>query len=168
MARPAGDPGIVYEETQHLREPWIWAIVGLVTLAMFGTAAWAAMTGDESTTGLILLVGTGLAIPAFVAFVRLRVVVTHREVFVSFRPFLRRRFPLTDIVSAEALTYSPLREFGGWGIRRGRGGRRAYTIDGNRGVELRLASGRRIVVGSRRPEALAAAIGRPPSSAVRA
>jgi hypothetical protein len=34
----------------------------------------------------------------------------------------------------------------------------AYTVSGNRGVQIELTSGRKILIGSRRPEELAAAI----------
>lgn len=158
MPGDAGAPRVRFEETQYLRSFLIWGIVALVTLAALGTAIWAATSDDESTLDTILLFGTALFVPALVAFIRLRTVVTEHEVIVTFRALLRRRFPLAEIASAEARAYRPMREFGGWGIRLGRGGLRAYTMDGNQGVELRLLNGRRALIGSRRPNELAAAI----------
>jgi hypothetical protein len=73
--------------------------------------------------------------------------------------------PLSEIGSVQAVTYRPLREFGGWGIRWGWKGSRAYSIAGNRGVELELREGKLIVVGSETPEALATAIGSARTSA---
>ncbi|MBW8868301.1 MAG: hypothetical protein JF610_13410, partial [Acidobacteria bacterium] len=46
-----------------------------------------------------------------------------------------------------------------WGLRFGRRGR-AYSISGNRGVELTLADGRRVMIGSQRADELAAALAR--------
>ncbi len=54
--------------------------------------------------------------------------------------------------------YRPIREFGGWGIRYGGGGRKAYTVRGDCGVEFRLTSGRKVLFGSARPEEFAAAV----------
>lgn len=53
--------------------------------------------------------------------------------------------------------YSPLGEYGDWGIRRGRGGR-AYNVKGNRGVRLVLRTGKKVLIGSRYPERLITAI----------
>ena len=64
---------------------------------------------------------------------------------------------MTEIVRLEARTYSALREYGGWGIR-GWGGKRAYNVSGNRGVELTLKDGHKVMIGSQRAEDLARAI----------
>ena len=40
------------------------------------------------------------------------------------------------------------REYGGWGIRGGLRGTKAYNVSGNRGVELMLADGRTVLIGS--------------------
>jgi hypothetical protein len=55
-------------------------------------------------------------------------------------------------------TYDPVREFGGWGIRIWVGGPRAYSVSGNRGVDVILYNGERIMIGSQRPRDLAQAL----------
>ncbi len=72
-------------------------------------------------------------------------------------PLYRRRIRLADITAAEAVTYSPLVEYGGWGIK-GLPGNSAINARGNRGVRLTLRDGRRILIGSQRPDELAAAL----------
>jgi hypothetical protein len=59
--------------------------------------------------------------------------------------------------SAEPRTYSPVLEFGGWGIRVGGGGM-AYNVSGNEGVQLVLKSGRRVLIGTRQPDVLMSAL----------
>jgi hypothetical protein len=60
----------------------------------------------------------------------------------------------------EARTYRPILEYGGWGIRYSPFGQGcAYNVSGNRGVQLELADGQRILIGSQRAEELARAIG---------
>jgi hypothetical protein len=88
----------------------------------------------------------------------LRVTVGPSQVRLRFFPFATRTIARADIARWEARTYRPIREYGGWGLRLSRRGR-AYSISGNRGVELTLTDGRRVMIGSRRPEELAAAIG---------
>ena len=90
----------------------------------------------------------------------LRTTVTEAQVTVRFGalfPLYQRSIPRADIASFEAVTYSPLADYGGWGIKWGRGGL-ALNARGNRGVQLTLRNGRRVLVGSQRPEELAEAL----------
>ena len=92
-----------------------------------------------------------------------RTTVSDAELTVTFGallPLYRRRIALREIASAEAVTYSPLAEYGGWGIR-GWGRNVALNARGNRGVRLTLLDGRRILVGSQRPQELAEALAAP-------
>jgi len=66
----------------------------------------------------------------------------------------RRRIPRAEIRSAKAVTYDPAADFGGYGIRSSRRGT-AYIARGNRAVELQLASGQTILIGSQNPDELA-------------
>ena len=63
----------------------------------------------------------------------------------------------SDIDKFESITYRPLRDYGGWGIRYGFNGK-AYNVSGNRGVQLQLRDGRQVLIGSRKPEDLADAL----------
>lgn len=74
-------------------------------------------------------------------------------------PLFVWRFELKDIESVEAVTYRPLRMYTGWGMRRGFDGSRALTMRGNKGVMLHLRNGKRYLIGSQKPEELAAALG---------
>jgi hypothetical protein len=67
------------------------------------------------------------------------------------------RVPLAELAVSEVRAFSPLRDFGGWGIRCGRGGY-GYFWRGNRGVQLRTTQGKQYLVGSDDPERLAAVI----------
>lgn len=68
-----------------------------------------------------------------------------------------RSIPFEELISAEAVTYRPIRDFGGWGIRMGRKGR-AYNVSGNRGVQLVLRGNERFLIGSQQPDELARAL----------
>ncbi|MCC7435952.1 MAG: hypothetical protein IT363_14815 [Methanoregulaceae archaeon] len=72
-------------------------------------------------------------------------------------PLYTKKIAFSEIVSAEAETYQPLREFGGWGLR-GWGDNRAINMAGNQGVRLHLQGGKRLLIGSQRAEELAQAI----------
>jgi hypothetical protein len=89
-----------------------------------------------------------------------RTTVTATNLTVTFGalfPLYRRQIALQTIASAEAITYSPLADYGGWGIR-GWGKNVALNARGNRGVRLALHDGRRVLIGSQRPNELAEAL----------
>lgn len=71
-------------------------------------------------------------------------------------PTYRRVILLSEIEEAQAVSYNPIREFGGWGIR----GLPVSCLNarGNQGVNLRLRGGRALLIGSQRPHDLQAAL----------
>ena len=131
---------------------WIYAL-----LAASGAAgALSYRAAAQPGQGAALLAALGLS----ANLLSLQTRVTRREIVVTFGalfPLYRRRIALADVVAAEAVTYSPLREYGGWGIR-GIGRDRTLNARGNRGVRLMLRNEERLLIGSQRPAELAAAI----------
>ena len=100
----------------------------------------------------------GLGLPAFFLVLRLVTEVFADRLVVGLAPFRRRAIPLADIAEAKAVTYRPLADFGGWGVRWAGSRGVAYNASGDRGVQLVLRDGRRVLVGSQRPEELALAL----------
>ena len=86
--------------------------------------------------------------------------------FVNFGSDGGKKIPLRFIERAEAITYHPLRQFGGWGVRVGTydGAKTAvYSLGGKQGVLLTLkmpidtlfARTNKILIGNRSPQQLA-------------
>lgn len=134
-----------FTETQAFGA-WVYAILLVLMVPGLGGLVYAAFCA----------LGLGLLFNLLC----LRTRVTDQEAIVTFGilvPFYQRRIALTEIASVESVTYSPLPEYGGWGIR-GWGKDTALNARGNRGVRLILRDGRRILIGSQRPDELAAAL----------
>ena len=114
-----------------------------------------------STALPFLLVGVVMlfVLTLTVALMRLDVEVRRDHVFIAFGPIhlIRKRIHFSEIEAVRGLTYRPLLEFGGWGIR-WRPGRTAWTIRGNQAAAITLATGRQIYVGSEHPQRLAGAL----------
>ncbi len=68
-----------------------------------------------------------------------------------------RRIALPDVARTEVVTYHPVEDYGGYGIRLTKRGR-AYIANGDRGVRLIFGKGGRMLIGSQQPEKLAQAI----------
>lgn len=115
--------------------------------------------------GLLILLGAvlsllGLWLIALASVGGLIVQVRSDALYVQHLLLTRRhRIPYETIASCEARTYRPILEFGGWGVRFGWGARgKAYNVSGTQGVQLVLTNGRRLLLGSRKADALARAI----------
>lgn len=163
-----------FQETQRFRQKWLWLVmIGalLPTVAITGYGVWQQIGmgkpfGDRpaSDAGLLfafaLVCVVAVAVIALMWSARLDVFVNEREVLIRFRPshIKGRSIALSEIVEARARTYRPIAEYGGWGVRMGFHGM-AYNVSGNEGVQLVLANGKRILIGSQRRE-LEMAIGR--------
>ena len=160
-------PALLFEETQTFRQAWIWGILVGVFLFVGGSfvAAWVGhpeLAGREFLGGVLFLAIWG-AVAGLLAFMRLTVEVDRHQVLIRFAPLTRRQLPVNDIAEYEVRTYSPILEYGGWGIRCSWKGM-AYNVSGNRGVQLVLRDGRRILIGSQKPQELAEAIARAKTS----
>lgn len=140
---------------------WTACLAGAVAVAhdayqAAGTGG-AGSGGSMSAAGAAVTMGIVVLFPALITalFTRLDVVVRADEVFIAFGPvhLIRKRISFADIESVRGLTYRPIREFGGWGIRP-RGSRTAWTIRGNQAVKVTLQSGKEVYVGSRFPQRL--------------
>ncbi|MES2389410.1 MAG: hypothetical protein V4543_15515, partial [Bacteroidota bacterium] len=55
-------------------------------------------------------------------------------------------------------TYSPMGEYGGWGIRYGINKGWLYNVSGNMGLQLELLDGKKVLIGTRKPDEIIAAL----------
>lgn len=110
---------------------------------------------------LVLGITLGVTILTTIPLLLMKLVTEVRPdgLYVRFIPFhfKERRYGWADIRSFEPVTYSPLRDYGGWGLRRGRSGW-AFNVKGNRGVLLIFGDGKTLLIGSQAADELAAAM----------
>ncbi|MCA9669053.1 MAG: hypothetical protein KC503_25835 [Myxococcales bacterium] len=142
-------------EVQKFRQGWIWALLIFVALSQVGVVA--------ALGGKLVAVSVGSSIIAIGMLVwfywmKLVVEVDASGIIIRFRGlFTNRRITFDQIAAFGARTYRPILEYGGWGIR-GFSSNRAYNVSGNRGVQLVLDNGDRVLIGSQRADDLARAI----------
>jgi len=117
-----------------------------------------AVSGLPVGDTLALLIPVGVL--ALLWSAKLEAQVRPDDLYVRYWPFHRsyQRIRLAHVIDVQSKTYSPLKEYGGWGIRFARGGRKAYNVRGNRGVLLKFANGKSLLVGSQEPDELERAI----------
>lgn len=143
--------------TVHFRE--VQRFSGLVTVAAALALAYgiALQFIPKGWPGGISLIVAPLTLLLMYAVLKLVTEVRDDGLYVRMFPLPFRRISWDEIESYYVRTYRPIREYGGWGMRLGIAGK-AYNAWGNRGVQLILRSGHRVLLGSQMPESLEAAI----------
>jgi hypothetical protein len=159
---------VVYREEQNF-EWWVYLLVALTEAFAGATLAWvyqsgANPVGQGGLTGLVLSLASlgGIALPIMivVGLLRMTTEVTPSVVRIWFGwiPTYRRFVVIGTIKKIEVVSFRPIVDHGGWGIRSGRDGERVLDARGNRGVRLELSDGSKLLIGSQKPEVLALAI----------
>jgi len=141
---------------------WVHPLIWLTFLAavfplieLFNGNGWGGGSNMPLWLAVLLLVlGFGLPLSIYALMGQLRTEVTTEGVEIrwGFLDIIKKKILFVEIQSSEAVTYSPLMEFGGWGIRMGGKKKRAWTVRGNRALLLRLKDGTRFYLGSDNPE----------------
>jgi hypothetical protein len=162
MGGKAAEP--VFHEVQALRQRHTSLVLAMPPAAMLFIAVrqlvfhrpWGSP--PMSNGGVIFL--TVLLVAVYIRLITVRLVTDIRsgELSVGLEGLWRkRRVPLAGIRSATEVEYDPTAEYGGYGIRSNANGL-AYIASGNRGVQVELNDGRKLLIGSQRPGELARSI----------
>ncbi len=154
-----------FHEEQRFRQPWLMILVaglaGLSWYAFITQIIQKKAFGSNPAPDLIiwlLWAVFGLLFPLFFLSLHMTTDLTPECLHIRFFPFYRRSILLSEIEKLEVREYNPIRDYGGWGVRFSPKHGTAYNVSGNRGVQLVLKSGRRVLIGSQEPDRLADAL----------
>ena len=165
------DNVVKFREVQQFRQKWLLislAGASLCLIILFGYGMikqlvfgypWGNRPMSDMAIAIVgpIMILMGIGLPMLFYKMKLLTEVREDGVHINFVPLSRQTVLFENIVSCEVRTYKPIREYGGWGVRYGWAGK-AYNVSGNRGVYLKLSSGKGLLIGSQRPEELAQAI----------
>lgn len=153
--------GALFREVQQFRQVWYWGLIllaaGVVWTAFIQQIILGKPFGDNPSSDtemwiVWLIIGIGL--PLFLYVANLTVEVRKDGIYLHFFPLYSRRIPMEVLKTYQVRTYSPIWEYGGWGIRYSLGKGWAFNVSGNQGVQLELYQGKPVLIGSRRAEEL--------------
>ena len=159
---------ILFREVQRPRQIWIWVIIlfiaainwyGFIQQILFGIPF-----GNKPAPDFLLIIFWlvfGILFPLCLCFfMKLITEVRQDGVYIRFMPFHSKyqRIPFTDIEKYTAITFKPIAQFGGIGIRVNLQGETAYIMSGNEGIKVHQTNQKVIVIGSQRPNELIEAL----------
>ena len=157
-------PSAIYREEQ-LFGWWVYALM-VVMVAISSYFLKIRLEGAEGSASYPhsfgIIVGFVLPTILVIGVLRMSTEVALGRIEVSFGwiPTYRRSINIVAIQRVEVVTYQPLKHCHGWGLRYGRDGERVFNARGNQGVRLHMIDGSRLLIGSQKPEEVAAAIKR--------
>ena len=151
-----------YKEIQKSRQWWFMGFIGiLVAMTWYGAIRQLVFKipfGSNPASNPLMLgiwIVAGILFPFFLLSLRLETSIKRDGIYIRFIPFhfKPQKFLYSDISSYKSVTYNPIREYGGWGIRWGRTGK-AYSVSGNKGLLLEFTNGKKLLIGSVNPQEL--------------
>lgn len=150
---------VYFEEEQPFNQVWLWALMGAETLLVLLP---------------MVLMKVGIPIIALAAFVMLLTLVLMGSLKLKTRiddegvhfkmnviHWKEQTIPWSDIGQIYVRTYSPIKEYGGWGVRYGSQGK-AYNVKGNFGIQIVKKNGKRVLIGTQQPDEAAISLRKHP------
>lgn len=148
-------------EIQQFRQGWLLAIVLVPCISALIYIGFKVFRNwPMSGTNMLIFGAIALAlvlVPVFMLSIKMITEVKNDAIHIRFFPLKREVISFSEIAKCDARQYSPIKEYGGWGIRYGTKGM-AYNVSGDRGVQLELTNGKQLLIGSQRSEELAKTI----------
>lgn len=142
-----------FTEKQRFTQWWLWLLLSAVMI--YTTYSFFEDRQYFSTLELALSFLISILVIILFLVIRLETKIDEQGVSVRFFPFqiTFRYYPWRNIKKAYVRKYSPLTEYGGWGIRQGLFGKgKAYNVKGNQGLQIILNDEKKVLIGTQKFE----------------
>jgi hypothetical protein len=150
----------IFNEVQRFRQWWVWLLVLLVaSVSWYGFIQQIVLKkpfGNNPAPDPVMImiwVIFGLFFPALFYSIKMVTEVRYDSLYVRYFPlqFHFHKISFGEIKNYEIRTYSALKEYGGYGIRQGKKGK-AYNVSGTRGIQFEFQDGKKLLIGTQRPD----------------
>ncbi len=156
----------IFKEIQRFNQWWLIVLFGLVYL-IYGYPLFVIYKEkiEINTDVLIMLIVSSVilvSVTLFIFSLKLETRIDEKGMSYQFWPFhlKAKNIPWESLEECSIRRYSPILEYGGWGIRGliklrvfgiNKNGE-AYNVKGNIGIQMVLKDGRRILIGTQKTE----------------
>lgn len=145
----------IYQKEQRLNPVWFW--ISSVPVDVFLILTIINLSGDSDN--LILSVIAIVFLSMFLVFdillfffLKLKVSIDFEFLYISLKPLSNLKIPINEISFYEIVSFRPLRDFGGYGIRYSfRKKEAGYFLKGNTGVRIYYPLSKKLIVGTEDP-----------------
>ena len=143
----------VFIEEQRFDQWWFYLllIASFLITSVMVVKEWELEQGNEPKISLILFILLLIMIHGLVFLLKLKTRIDDKGIYYQFFPFhfSNKVIPWSQIERAYIRKYNPILDYGGWGIRLDFGSKgKAFNVKGNKGLQLELKNGKRILIGT--------------------
>lgn len=108
----------------------------------------------EGFSGLVFILIVMIMVIAFIFNLKLTTRIDSSGIHYRYFPLIKwRKIPKEQIRSTEVISFSPISDHGGWGIK-GNSTTKAYTVIGDKGLLVDLNEKKKIVIGTQKSHEL--------------
>ena len=148
----------IFQEQQRFTQWWLWLIIAMVILIplykpFMTLLNGGALVGSPLDVGFWIGFVVAIGVVLLFRFLKLETAIDEHGISLQFHPFQKqpRRISWSELQSVRTRKYNPILEYGGWGFKSGISGG-AYNVKGNRGIQLQLKSGKKLLIGTQKPK----------------
>jgi hypothetical protein len=143
-----------YEE-QRFAQRWIQIVLVVLWIGLAAAAIVGMATKKAGPIPAILSLVPITVLILYFKSLKLQVRIDTDSVNYRFLPIQLkyRTIKRSDIEKMDVITFDPMEDYGGWGIRFSNKGK-AYTAKGNHGLHIQLLTGKNTLIGTSKPEEL--------------
>jgi len=150
-----------FREEQNFRKWWHFIIAGfpviIFSIMFFLVQLGFVQTKNNQKEPLFFLIIISLLVFVFIwfLFLKLKTYINATGIIVNYRgiPFCKRNIKWEDIETISVIQYSPLTDYGGWGVRYSVSGNGwCYNVSGEYGIKLFTLNKKPFLIGTQKKE----------------
>jgi hypothetical protein len=148
---------MIYEESQQFKQWWLWLLLfAVLFIPIYGLYQQVYLNqpfGNNPAPDwfLFLMLLSIIALLGLFYFAKLHTKIDHHGISMRFFPFITRHYPVDQITHLSVINYGFV---GGWGIRLWTPHGTVYNVSGNKGLKIKLKTGKSFIIGTNQPAAL--------------
>jgi len=139
----------IFEEKQRFNQPFIYLLFG-ITACVIGYKSYQETASIQIGTGEIIF----LCVAAFIFIINLKTRIDEEGIHIKMFPihFSYKKYKWKEVGAIKVVTYSPLMDYGGWGIRISFKKGTAYNTRGDKGIKIQMKNGDLRMIGTQKKD----------------
>ena len=148
-----------FTETQKFNKWWMYLLFSspflIVTISflLVQLNIIEPTNGEKSPPEILIILVFCILFLIWGITIRLKTTINENGIYANFLgiPFCNKQFTWDEIQSIKVIEYSPLMDYGGWGIRMGFNGW-CYNVSGKIGIKFTRTNGKPFLIGTQQKE----------------
>ena len=146
----------VFIENQRFNQWWIHLIfvITLLSIIIPLLLNTEKLFSTQDLTNVLIPLVILILVYSFILSIKLITRIDEKGIYYQFFPFnlKLKLISWNDLEQCYYRKYKPIKEFGGWGYRTKFGNGKALNIRGNLGIQLSFNNGKKLLLGTQKPE----------------